>query len=242
MSLLSKHLTRYALVLLGTVVAAGCTSEGDDGTGTGLITLTLNPTSASIEQGGSAAVTGTLTRSGGFTGTVNLTVTGAPTGVTAVVSNVVTTGLVTTATITVNVASSATVGGPTTLVVHGTGTGVTEATANFALTITAPPTPSYTLSLSASTLSIVQGGATPTTTVNLVRTNFIGNVNLTVENLPAGVTAAFNPVSPISGNSSTLGLGTSHTLAVAAPPPPPATSKSWKATPARCARGPTTWC
>jgi hypothetical protein len=213
MSLFPKHLIRYSLALLGTVVAAGCSSEGDGGTGTGSITLVLLPTSASIQQGGSAAVAGTLTRSGGFTGTVNLAVTGAPTGVTAVVSNVVTTGLVTTATITINVAASATVGGPTTLTVHGTGSGVTEATATFALTITAAPAPAYTLGLSASTLSIVQGGSTPTTTVNLVRTNFAGNVGLTVENLPTGVTAAFSPVSPISGNSSVLTL----TVAAAAP-------------------------
>ena len=97
-------------------------------------TLEVTPTGASILQGGSATVAATLTRSGAFTGTVNLTVTGVPTGVDAVVSNVQSTGLVTTATITLSVSGS-TIPGAYSVVVHGTGTGVTEATAAFALTV-----------------------------------------------------------------------------------------------------------
>lgn len=201
---ISKHLIRYGLVLLSTAVVAAC-SSGDGGTEPGEIVLGLNPNSATIQQGGSAPVTGTLTRSGGFTGTVNLTVTGAPTGVTAVVSNVVTTGLVTTATITINVAATTTPG-TYNLTARGNGTGVSEATAAFTLTVTAAPAPAYTLTLTQSALSIVQGAATPTTQVNLGRTNFTGNVTLTVENLPTGVTAGFNPANPISGNLSVLTL------------------------------------
>jgi hypothetical protein len=200
--IISKHLIRRGLVLLGTAVAVGC-SSGDGGTGPGAIALVIVPTSASISQGGSAAVAATLTRSGGFTGTVALTVTGAPTGVTGVVSNVVTTGTTTTATVTINV-DAATVLGNYNLVVHGTGTGVTDATAAFTLTVTEPP--AFTLTLNPTTLSIVQGAATPTTTVTLVRTNFTGNVALSVENLPTGVTASFAPASPISGSTSVLTL------------------------------------
>ena len=209
MSLLPKHLIRYALALLGTAVVAGCSSSGTDNNNTGAISLALTPTSASVQQGAQATTTGTLTRSGGFTGTVNLTVTGAPTGVTAAVSNVVTTGLVTTATITVTVGATTTPG-TYPIVVHGNGTGVTEATATYTLTVTALPA-AYTLTLSASTLSIVQGGATPTTTVTLGRTNFPGNVTLSVDNLPTGVTAAFNPANPISGDNSVLTLTVSPT-------------------------------
>jgi hypothetical protein len=205
MSLRSRHLIRYGFALLGAAALAGCSSKGDGGTEPGgAIALALSAAGASIVQGGSTPVTGTLTRSGGFTGAVNLTVTGAPAGVTAVVSNVVTTGLVTTATITVTVDAAAAVGGPTTLTVHGTGSGVSEATATFALTITA--TPAYTLALSQSALTIVQGAATPTTTVTLARTNFPANVALSVDNLPTGVTASFNPASPVSGNTSVLTL------------------------------------
>jgi hypothetical protein len=197
-----KHLIRRGLGLLVTAAAVGC-SSGDGGTEPGAIALAILPTSATINQGGSQAVAATLTRSGGFNGTVNLTVTGQPTGVTGVVSNVVTTGTTTTATVTINV-DAATAVGDYPLVVHGTGTGVTEATAAFALTVAAAP--AFTLTLNPTTLSIAQGASTPTTTVTLVRTNFTGNVALSVENLPTGVTASFAPASPISGNTSVLTL------------------------------------
>jgi hypothetical protein len=205
MSMLPKRLMRYGLVLLATVVTAGCGSEGDGGTEPGTITLTIDQAAATIQQGQSQAVTATLTRAGGFTGTVNLDVTGEPTGVTATVSNVQTSGAVTTATVTILV-GAAVAPALYPLVLHGTGSGVSAVTRAFALTVAAAPVPAYTLALSSPALSIVQGAATPTTTATLVRTNFTGGVTLSVENLPGGVTAAFNPASPISGSSSVLTL------------------------------------
>lgn len=208
----STTIRRRGLVLLGALVFAACSSGGTDNTNPGTVSLSVSPSSGSAQQGGQVITTATLTRGGGFTGTVNLTVTGAPAGVTAVVSNIVTSGTTTTATVTVTI-DATTVPGNYPMVVHGTGSGVTEATASYALTVTAAPVPAYTLTLSAPALTILQGAATPTTTVNLARDNFSGNVALTVENLPTGVTAAFAPVSPISGNSSVLTL----TVAAAAP-------------------------
>jgi hypothetical protein len=133
--IIPKHLMRRSLALLATAAAVGCSSGGDGSTEPGAIALAILPTSADMVKGGSADVAATLTRSGGFTGTVNLTVTGATAGVTGVVSNVVTTGTSTTATVTINV-DAPTVSGIYNLVVHGTGTGVAEATAPFVLTIT----------------------------------------------------------------------------------------------------------
>jgi hypothetical protein len=204
MSSVRTHLRRYGLALLGAAALAGCSSGGTD-ENEGSITLALNPTSATVQQGNQTTVNATLTRLDGFTGTVNLTVTGAPTGVTATVGNVVTTGTTTTATVTVTVVSTTTPG-VYTLVVHGTGTGVAEATVNFTLTVTAAPTPAVALTLSAAALTIVQGAATPTTTVNIGRTNFPGNVTLSVENLPTGVTASFAPANPQTSISSVLTL------------------------------------
>ena len=165
-----KHLMRYGLALLTAVAAVGCKDDGDI-TDPGAFALALNPTSASVVQGGNTSTTATLTRSGGFTGSVTLNVTGAPAGVTAAVSNIQTTGLVTTATVTVTV-GAAVAAATYPLVVHGTGSGVTEATANFALTVTAAPAGSYTFSLSSAALSIAQGASTPTT-VNVNRTNLL---------------------------------------------------------------------
>ena len=198
----SKRLIHYGLAILTAAVAAGCKSDGT-GTDDGEIAISLNPTSATVAQGGNTTVAGTLTRSGGFTGTVQFGVTGNPTGVTAAVSNEVTTGLVTTATFTITVGAAVTPG-VYPLVVSGTGSGVTTATANFALTVTAPA-PSYTLSLTSAALSIAAGTSTPTTTVNVNRVNFTGDVTLSVGNLPAGVTAAFAP-NPATQNTSVLTL------------------------------------
>jgi hypothetical protein len=203
MSIQPRQLIRYGLALLTALVAVGCKDDGDI-TDPGAITLTLNPTGATVAQGGNTTTSATLTRSGDFTGSVTLGVTGAPSGVTAAVSNIQTTGLVTTATVTVTV-GAAVAPGTYPLVVRGSGTGVTEATANFSLTVTAAPAGSYTLSLSSAVLSIAQGASTPTTTVNVNRSNFAGAVQLAVTGLPAGVTAAFAP-NPATGNSSVLTL------------------------------------
>lgn len=141
--IIPKQMIRRCLALFGTAAAFGCSSvdggtEPGGGTKPGPITLVILPASSSIAQGGSSTVAAMLTRSDDFTGTVSLTVTGAPTGVTALVSDLQTTGLVTTATVSINV-GIATTRGSYVLVVHGTGTGGVNATATFMLIVTAPP-------------------------------------------------------------------------------------------------------
>jgi hypothetical protein len=148
MPIQSSRLTRYGLALLTAAVAVGCKDDGV--TDPGAIALALNPTGGSVAQGGNTTTTAALTRSGNFTGSVTLSVTGAPAGVTAAVSNIQTTGAVTTATVTVTV-GAAVAAGTYPLVVHGTGTGVTEASANFTLTVTAAPAGSST------TVNVISG-------------------------------------------------------------------------------------
>lgn len=99
-----------------------------------LTTIEFTPAGASILQGGSVNVAVTLTRSGGFTGAVDLSITDLPTGVAAVVSNIQSTGSVTTATLTLNVSGS-TIPRDYGPILHASGTGVTEATKSFALTV-----------------------------------------------------------------------------------------------------------
>ena len=97
-------------------------------------TLEVTPTGARVLQSGSATVAATMRRSGVFNGAVNLTVTGLPTGVAAVISDVQSTAFVTTATVTLKVSGS-TIPGDYSLVLHGTGTGITGATAAFGLSV-----------------------------------------------------------------------------------------------------------
>jgi hypothetical protein len=125
---------RFGLAVLTAIAATGCKSDGT-GIETGEIAIALNPAGAFVFRGAGVTVTATITRSGGFTGAVEFGVSGNPAGVTAVVSNEVTNNLITMATIAVTVGAAVPLGTHT-LVVTGTGSGITAATANFALTVT----------------------------------------------------------------------------------------------------------
>jgi peptidoglycan/xylan/chitin deacetylase (PgdA/CDA1 family) len=72
------------------------------------------------------------------------------------------------------------------------------------LTLTVTELPDFSLSANPVALSIEQGG-NDTVAVTLVRMNFTGEVQLTVENAPAGVNASFNPTST-TGDASTLSI------------------------------------
>jgi hypothetical protein len=176
----------------------------------GSIALSLSQNSATVEQGGSQTITATLTRFGGFSGTVNLTVTGAESGITATVANVQTSGSVTTATVTILAGDAAP--GEYRLVVHGTGSSVGEVTQVFTLTV--PVGLGISISLSATSLSIVQGASTPTTTVSITRLGHQATtVGHYVTGLPAGVTDSFDPASWPDGASTVLTLTVSATAA-----------------------------
>jgi hypothetical protein len=201
-----RTLARARFVAATLLVAAGCSSGGDGGTQPGetpAIVIAINPTSATVVQGGSTQVTGTITRSGGYTGDVALTVEGLAAGIGGTVDDVSTSNGVTTGTVTLTVANTVAAGAYN-LPVRATGSGVSAKTATFALTVTAANAPNYTLAVTPATLSLAQG-ASGTAEVAVARTNFTGEVALTAEGLPAGVTAAFDPTSATE-NTSTLTL------------------------------------
>lgn len=121
----------------GTGVADATTSVSvtvTGGTAPG-VTLALNPTSLSVvAAGASAATTATITRTGGFTGNVNLAVTGMPTGMTATPNPA--TGISgTTSTITVQAGAGVATGNYN-LTVTASGTGVANSTAPLPVTVT----------------------------------------------------------------------------------------------------------
>ena len=186
-------------VVTAAVVAAGCGSSEGPGGGEGTISISVTPASLSVVQGGSGSVTASITRSGGFTGTVNVVTEGAPTGVTAVVSNVVTTGTTTSGTVTVTVAASV-APGTHTLTIRASGSGVSDATTTLTLTVTAIP--AIALTVSPTTVGIAAGSSGPAT-VTIARTNFTGDVTLTLEGAPAGVTGTFSPAAA-NGTTSIL--------------------------------------
>lgn len=159
--------------------------------------LTLTPTALSVQQGQSGTATANIARSGGFAGSVALTSTGAPAGVTLAFNPASATGA--TSAIAVNVGATVPQG-VYPITVQGASTGLTNQTAVLTLTVTAPPTPSVALSLAPANLSIAQGQS-GSSTLTLARTNFTGAVALTSTGAPAGMTITFNPTS-VTGTTS----------------------------------------
>lgn len=97
--------------------------------------LALNPTSVSIQQGGTAAVTVSITRTN-LTESIALSLTGAPPGLVTSFDPVDVSGNSSTLTL---MASVSTVPGAYTLTIKGTANGVADQTATLELTITAAP-------------------------------------------------------------------------------------------------------
>ena len=161
--------------------------------------LSASPNSLTIVQGNSGASTITVTPSNGFNGSVSLSASGLPAGVTASFNPASTTS---TSTLTLTASSTATTG-TATVTVTGT-SGSLSHTTTIALTVNAPAQPDYTLSASPSSLTVVQGNSgASTVTVNKIN-GFSGTVALSASGLPSGVTASFNPASTTSTSTLTL--------------------------------------
>ena len=170
--------------------------------------LSASPASQTVIQGASTSYTVTVTPTGGFTGAVNFSVSGLPSGATGTFSP-----NPTTSTSTLSISSAATTpAGSYPLTITGT-SGTLTRTTSATLVVNAPPPPAdYSLSVSPASQSVVQGAST-TYTVAINRTGgFAGAVSLAVSGPGAGATGSFNP-SSTTGNSSTLTVSTTATAA-----------------------------
>lgn len=171
-------------------------------------TFTLT-TATAITMGQNSSVTGyvLVNPEFGFTGSVALSVSGLPSGVTALFSP---NPISSSSNSGIYLASSAAAApGVYPLTITGT-SGTQKATSSLTLTVSAP---SFQLS-DYSSLQLGQGSST----TNYVSVNalygFTGNVTLAVSGLPSGVTASFSP-NPVSGNlSSVLTVQASSTAPV----------------------------
>jgi uncharacterized membrane protein len=188
-------------------------------------TISLNPTSLRVQQGGSGTTRLTITPQNGFTGTVNLELVGAPSGVTLAPTSVNVTGSSPLAqTLTVNVGSGV-APGTYSLQVRATSGSLTK-TANPSLTVTPPP--DFTLSLNPTSLMVQQGDSGQTTLTLTPQNGFTGTVSLSLaagqDPVPQGLSlspqsvqvSGANPVNQtltMSASSSTQTDGT-HRLKV----------------------------
>jgi subtilase family serine protease len=160
-------------------------------------TLTSSATSLTITQGTSGGSTITINPQNGFTGSVSLSASGLPAGVTALFNPASTTN---TSTLTLSASATAAIGTATVTVIGTTGSLTHQTT----LTLTVNPAGNYTLSATPSSLSIAQSAkGTSTITVNPLN-GFNGMVSLVASGLPSGVTASFNPASTTGASTLTL--------------------------------------
>ena len=201
---------------VGAAVAAGTYALTVRATGTGVtdatatltvavtaapvptVGLAIAPTAITVGLGAQGTSQATITRGGGFTGAVTLSVTGAPAGVTFL-SPTIATGA-TTSTITVSV-GAAVAPGAYPLTVRANGTGVTEASAVLTLTVVAPA--DYTVALAPNTLTIAPA-AQGNSTINITRSGgFAGSLTFALQAAaPAGITVGLP--GPVAGNSATI--------------------------------------
>jgi hypothetical protein len=173
-------------------------------------TLSASPSSVSVTQGSSASSTITVTDSGGFTGSVTLSASGLPSGVTASFGTNPTTS---TSSVTFTASSTATTG-TSTVTITGTSGSLTHTT-TISLTVSATATPNFSLSASPASLTVKQGTSGSSTITVTDSGGFTGSVTLSNSALPSGVTASFgtNPTTSTSvltfTASSTATTGTS---------------------------------
>ena len=159
------------------------TAEPSFSLSTSASALTVTPTST-------GAATVTVTATNGFSGSVGLTVSGMPSGVTAAFSPAATTST-SKVTFTANASAHS---GTYPLTVTGVSGSLSSTTA-IALTVVVP---SFSLSSSASALTVPRGGSGNSTISVAGQNGFGATVNFAVSGLPSGVTAAFSPASTTS--------------------------------------------
>ena len=164
-------------------------------------TLSASPNSVSVAEGSNGSVTITVIPQNGFGGSVSLSASGLPSGVTVSFNPNNTT---TASAATFTVGASATTG-TFNVTIKGVSGSLNNST-TVSLTVTAAA--NFTLTASPSSLTIKRGSS-GTATITLVPSNsFGGIVTLSASGLRKGTTASFNP-NP-TANASTLTLGTSR--------------------------------
>ena len=157
-------------------------------------TISVNPTSLTIPAGSSGTVTITITPLNGFNGTVALSATGLPAGVTVTFTG---------NTATLNVPATAPASSGTVTIAGTSGSLRHTATLQLAVT-TVVSNPNFSISASPATVAVTQGGS-GTSTISIAPTGgFTGSVSLSASGLPTGVTATFSPASTATSSTVTF--------------------------------------
>ncbi len=169
-------------------------------------TVSVSPSAVSVDPGGTATYTVTVTGTNGFAGDVALGLTGLPAGQgSAVFTPSVVAGGNGTAQLTISTSSTATPG-TSTLTVSGTGAGMTRS-GSASLTVVAPP--DFSLGASPTSQTVPSGGSAAYVIGVTSMSGFTGDVQLSAYGLPAAVgSMTLSPAVVPSGGTSQLQVAT----------------------------------
>src|SRR5215471_8616345 len=168
--------------------------------------LSASPNSLTITQGNMGTSTITVNPINGFSGSVSLSVSGLPSGVTASFNP---TSATSSSTLTLT-AGAAAATGTVTLTITGV-SGTLTHTTSLTLTVNAPAVADFSLSASPNALSI-RRGRSKTSTITVTPVNgFTASVSLLASGLPSGVTASFNPSTTTSTSLLTFNASSTST-------------------------------
>jgi uncharacterized membrane protein len=174
--------------------------------------LSATPSSQTVTAGGSTSYTVNVTPSGGFSGAVGLSVSGAPAGVTATLNPSSVTGSGS-STLSVSTAST-TAAGTYTLTITGTSGSLTH-TATVRLVVQVAQAADFSLAASPSTVTVNAGNSASYTASVSPLNGYTGSVSVRASGLPSGASANTCTVSGGSG-SCTLTITTSSSTAAGA--------------------------
>jgi pseudomonalisin len=155
-------------------------------------TLTSSSTTATVVAGSSTSLSLTTAVQNGFKSALTLSVSGLPTGLTATFSpaSIASPGAGTT-TMALSATSGATIGNAS-LTVKVTGGGISQTQS---ISLTVAPAPTFAISSSVTSVSIVAGHMAPVTLSVTPQAGFQSSISFSVSGLPKGVTATFSPSS-----------------------------------------------
>jgi hypothetical protein len=166
-------------------------------------TIAATPASQTVTAGTGTSYTATVTPSNGFTGVVNFSVSGLPSGASATFSPTSVSG---SGSSTMSVSTSTTTpNGTYTLTITGTSGTLVHST-TVTLVVTGGVSPNFTISVSPASLNVTRGtSGNYTVTIGAVN-GFTGTVSLSVTGLGSRVTATFSPTSVTGSGTSTLSV------------------------------------
>ncbi|HXJ96596.1 MAG TPA: hypothetical protein VMT20_27470, partial [Terriglobia bacterium] len=175
----------------------------------GNFTLSASPGSPSVAQGNQGTSTITTTVSGGFSSAITLSAAGAPAGTTVSFSpGTIAAPGAGSSTMTLTVGSSTAVG-TSPITVTGSGGGLQQ---RVTVTLTVTAGPSFTLSASPASVSVLPGNQGTSTVTTTVSGGFNNPISLSATGAPTGTTVSFSPgtiAAPGAGTSTmTVSVGT----------------------------------